>query len=193
MRDHLSNRARNVFHILLIPQQKKLRQPDRYLVGRALRYRAAAMPIIDHWVSIELQLRKVIRIDAEQIATVDRLVKAPIAGNAFAVERRYEQVTRNLAAPITKYVVINRLARKRRLRRKRADTVDLRQAFAQQSGVPCALFGVRRQLIELAQQQRRLKLRDAIVGADQPFAVLVRLAGAAAVHDRLHQLETIQA
>ena len=49
-----------------------------------------------------------------------------------------------------------------------------------------------RQLLELAHQHRGLKLRDPVVAAGHALPELVRLAGTAAVHDRLDKLEAVE-
>src|SRR5258708_35969169 len=92
MRDHFVHRPGDVFHVLLFPKQEKLRQPHGFLIRRALRHRAATVIIIDRLSAAKVQLRKVFRIHPEKIAAIHGLVKPPIAGDAFAVERRHKQI-----------------------------------------------------------------------------------------------------
>src|SRR5262249_33514506 len=163
MRHDLAHCAGDVFHVLLLPEQEKLRQPHGFLVRGALRHRAAAVIVMDRLRAASFQLRKVVRIHPEQIAAINGFIKPPIARDTLAVERRHKQIARNLAVTETEDIVVDRFTRESRLRRGRVDAGDLRQPPAQDRSVADATRRQFWQLLELAQQNGRLKFGDAVV------------------------------
>ena len=71
-------------HVFLVAEQDKLRHPDRFVVGCAFTERAMEGRVVHRPLALESQLRAVRRRGVEQIAPIDRLVEAAVAGNPLS-------------------------------------------------------------------------------------------------------------
>ncbi len=119
MRGCFLHGPRDVPDVLFFADEAELEQPHGLFVGGAFRYRAARAGII------AAKLRAVVRRGMEQVAAVDGLVEASVAGNAFSLDGGGEQVAvRRRAAgfrPVLENVAVHGGRGHLRLRRQQAD------------------------------------------------------------------------
>src|SRR2546426_304085 len=86
------NRPRNIVHVSPAAKEDVVRQPDGLLVGRPLRDGAVIQFFqVKGCGAPPAQSREVIRVNREQRALINRLVKQAITRNAFRFERAQER------------------------------------------------------------------------------------------------------
>lgn len=132
----------NIVHIRVIAEQHKVGQPDGLLVGGPLGDGAVPAAVI-HRFAVPAELGEILRRDVEKVAAVDRLVEAPVARDAFGVQRRDEKVSPDAAVngAVSKDVVVDGLASRLGLRGQGSNPLNLSEVFRKPGGVAGPAFG----------------------------------------------------
>src|SRR5258705_407075 len=99
----------------MLADQQKLREPQRFLIRRALGNRTDVVRS-----SSTKELRTIFGRRVVQIAAIHRLIESSVARNAFGLQRRREQIAAHSFAigPVLQYVAVNRRPRDLLLRRQ---------------------------------------------------------------------------